>query len=106
MNTRDTIPEASPATEGMHFPERVASAGSCERDAAGYCITCADEALPARIERVDQEAGMALVTVADMTQEIDITLVDDVVPGDQVLVHGGIAIARIDSTAAGEVNDA
>jgi hydrogenase maturation factor len=67
----------------------------CQLDAEGHCITCSDEALPARILDVDQQAGTARVAIRDATEEIDITLVDDVASGDEVLVHGGVAIARL-----------
>lgn len=67
----------------------------CTPDAEGHCITCSDEALPFTILRVDQERGLALVTVEETTEEIDITLVDTVMPGDVVLVHGGVAIALL-----------
>ena len=59
------------------------------------CVTCSDEALPATVLRVDQETGMALVTIDDTTIEVDITLVDTVAPDDLVLVHGGVAIAKL-----------
>ena len=68
---------------------------SCELDAEGHCVTCSDEALPAKILRIDEETGLALVEVKDMTEEIDITLVDSVAPGDLVLVHGGVAIGHL-----------
>jgi hydrogenase maturation factor len=61
----------------------------------GHCITCSDEALPATVLQINQESGSALVTVREATEEIDITLVDDLVPGDVVLVHGGVAIALV-----------
>ena len=68
---------------------------NCELNAEGHCITCSDEALPARVLRVDQESGLALVTVQDTTEEIDISLVDSVTPGDLLLVHGGVAIGKL-----------
>jgi len=70
-------------------------------------VTCSDEALPAKVLRVDQETGLALVMVKDTTEEIDITLVDDVVPGDILLVHGGVAIGHGGelSIYTGEAND-
>ena len=68
---------------------------SCELDAEGHCVTCSDEASEASVLRVDQESGLALVSVNDATEEIDITLVEDVGIGDLVLVHGGVAIARL-----------
>jgi hydrogenase maturation factor len=71
----------------------------CELDAEGHCITCSDEALQARVLRVDQEAGLAVVTIQDTSEEIDITLVESVAPGDVLLVHGGVAIARLDEVS-------
>jgi hydrogenase maturation factor len=68
---------------------------SCVLDSEGHCVTCSDEALPARVLRVDQETGLALVMVQDATEEIDITLVEGVVPGDVLLVHGGVAIGHV-----------
>jgi hydrogenase maturation factor len=71
---------------------------SCELDPEGHCITCSDEALAASVLRVDGENGLALVTIegSEAEEEIDITLVDDIAPGDIVLVHGGVAIAHIE----------
>jgi hydrogenase maturation factor len=67
----------------------------CTPTEDGHCITCSDEALPATVLQINQESGSALVTVREVTEEIDITLVDDLVPGDIVLVHGGVAIALV-----------
>lgn len=75
---------------------------SCELGAEGHCITCSDEAQPATIQRIDLETGTALVTMQNITEEIDISLVDDVVPGSVVLVHGGVAIATIANEASNE----
>ncbi len=61
----------------------------------GQCITCSDVALPATVLRIDQASGLAMVTIEETTEEIDITLVDTVAPGDVVLVHGGVAIALL-----------
>lgn len=65
----------------------------CIPDAHGHCATCSDEALPATVLRVDADSGLALVQVNDTTEEIDITLVEEVAPGDVLLVHGGVAIS-------------
>jgi len=73
------------------------SGASCILDGEGRCVTCSDEALPAMVLRVDEEAGLALVSVKDTTEEIDITLVERVVQGDLLLVHGGAAIAHLGS---------
>ena len=77
----------------------------CIQDAEGHCITCSDEALPYTVVSVDSEHGLAEVSVVEamrqsegmreMMEEIDISLVDDVIPGSVVLVHGGVAIALL-----------
>jgi hydrogenase maturation factor len=87
---------------------------SCELDAEGHCVTCSDEALPAKVLSIDEETGLALVEVKAghpawgagnrgmmkrTTEEIDITLVDSVSPGDMLLVHGGVAIGLLDEAS-------
>lgn len=57
-----------------------------------HCITCSDEALPARVVSVDPATGMALVQIGGATEDVDISLVDAVAPGDTLLVHGGVAL--------------
>ena len=69
--------------------------GSCELDAEGHCITCSDEALQVRVLSVDCDTGVALVELGENTEEIDVSLVEEVAPGDLLLVHGGVAIAAI-----------
>ena len=69
---------------------------SCTLDAEGHCITCSDEALQVRVLDVDEENGVAQVTLDGMDEEIDISLVESIAPGDILLVHGGVAIARVD----------
>ena len=68
---------------------------ACAAD--GHCVTCSDEALPVTVVRVDQAAGLAIVTVDGGTAEVDVTLVDAVAPGHVLLVHGGVAIAHLES---------
>ncbi|GCE12796.1 HypC/HybG/HupF family hydrogenase formation chaperone [Tengunoibacter tsumagoiensis] len=63
-----------------------------------HCITCSDEAWPGRILTIDSEAGLAIVQAeqADEEAEVDITLLDQIEPGTQVLVHGGVAISTLE----------
>ena len=68
---------------------------SCTPDEYGHCITCSDEAQPARVLSVDDAAGLALVSVDDATIEVDISLVETLTSGDCVLIHGGVAIAKV-----------
>lgn len=60
-----------------------------------HCVTCSDEALPAIVLRIDPARGCALVSLNNTTTEVDITLVNGILPGEQLLVHGGVALARI-----------
>lgn len=80
-------------------------ASYCIPDAHGHCITCSDEAVTVTVLSVNEEGGMASVQVqeatGEVTEEVDITLIDAVVPGDMLLVHGGVAIGRI-----GELDEA
>ncbi len=68
----------------------------CIPDAEGHCITCSDEAVSVKVLQVDQGAGVALVAVEDKTEEIDISLVEGVAPGDLLLAHGGVAIGHLE----------
>ena len=62
-----------------------------------HCITCSDEAVRVRVLSVDLEAALARVELAEgsATDEVDISLVDAVIPGDLLLSHGGVALARV-----------
>jgi hydrogenase maturation factor len=69
---------------------------TCQLDAEGHCITCSDEAVAVKVLQVEQESGLALVEVEDQAEEVDITLVEHVAPGDMLLVHGGVAIGLLE----------
>ncbi len=66
---------------------------SCGID--GHCITCSDEAVTVTVLSVDDTTGLALVAVENVTEEVDVTLIETVKVGDSVLVHGGVAIAHL-----------
>lgn len=44
--------------------------------------------------------AVARVAFAGVVREVSVALLPEAVPGDYVLVHAGIAIARIDEAAA------
>jgi hydrogenase assembly chaperone HypC/HupF len=69
---------------------------SCSLDGEGHCITCSDEAVQVRVVSVNEENGLALVTVDGVEEEVDVTLVEQIAPGDLLLVHGGVAIGYVD----------
>jgi hydrogenase maturation factor len=72
---------------------------SCTLDGEGHCITCSDEALQVRVLHVDEENGLAQVTLNGTEEEIDISLIESIAPGDVLLVHGGVAIARVEEAS-------
>ncbi len=79
---------------------------SCVLNAEGHCITCSDEAQSARVVLIDLELGTAMVEIRNQAMEVDITLVEEVVPGDWLLVHGGVAIANLgERYPSDEAND-
>jgi len=58
--------------------------------------------LPARV--VSIKNGTALVDASGARREVSAELLDELDPGDYVMVHAGIAIARITSDDAEETN--
>ncbi len=63
-----------------------------------HCITCSDEGIPMRVERIDGARGLALCAADDGSRStVEIALVS-VQPGDRVLVHAGVALTEL-STA-------
>ena len=65
-------------------------------DCGDHCITCSDEGIAMRVERVDQARGLALCATEDGAQStVEIALVEPVAAGDLVLVHAGVALAEL-----------
>ena len=54
--------------------------------------------LPAKI--VNIEDGMAVIDATGARRKISVELLDELNPGDYVMIHAGIAIAKIDSKKA------
>ena len=49
--------------------------------------------LPARVMKIQN--GMALVDASGAKREVSAALIDELDPGDYVMVHAGLAIAKI-----------
>ena len=106
MSAEVQEPAEMPARRPTRLELVGAGGESCVLDAEGHCITCSDEATPARIMQIDLDQGTALVDLLSQPTEVDITLVDAVMPGDWLLVHGGVAIATLqERPTAGEAHD-
>lgn len=59
--------------------------------------------LPARVVKVHQ--GMALVDASGAKREVSAELLDELNPGDYVMVHAGMAIARINGDDEEEMEE-
>lgn len=63
--------------------------------ASGDCHLCGDVATIGRVMAIDAAARTALVAFTDLSTTVALDLVDASV-GDDLLVHLGFAIARVD----------
>jgi hydrogenase expression/formation protein HypC len=52
-------------------------------------------AIPARVVAIGPAADTATVALGAVTKDVSLALVDDLAPGDYVLVHVGYALSRI-----------
>jgi hydrogenase expression/formation protein HypC len=59
-----------------------------------HCVTCSDDGAPMRVVRVNEQ-GLALCEDAcGQRHTVEIALVD-AEPGDEVLVHAGVALVTL-----------
>jgi hydrogenase expression/formation protein HypC len=56
-------------------------------------------AIPARVVEL-KEDDQAIIDLAGVRKEISLALVDDVWPGDYVIVHVGYALQKVDADEA------
>ena len=56
--------------------------------------------LPARVKNIKD--GMAEVDFGGVSREVSVELIENIKPGDYVMIHAGIAIARITTEEAEE----
>lgn len=78
-----------------------ASACAGADDTAENCVTCSDEGRLGEVVLPPASAlDSALVRTATGEEEVDVTVIGDVTPGDLVLVHGGVAITRLDDSVS------
>jgi hydrogenase maturation factor len=67
---------------------------------AEHCITCSDEGIAMRVAQAADARGIASCRDEDgALADVDVLLVEPVAPGDVVLVHAGVAIARLEAAA-------
>lgn len=69
------------------------SSGFCGSD---HCVTCADEAVPMSVLSLEAQQGLALCLDAGGARHtVEIALVEQVGPGQRLLVHAGVALATL-----------
>lgn len=52
-------------------------------------------AIPARVVAIDPATDTATVALGAVTKDVSLALLDDLAPGDYVLVHVGYALSRL-----------
>jgi hydrogenase maturation factor len=61
-----------------------------------HCITCGDDGVPMRVLRLDADRGLALCADdAGAHHTVETALVEPVAPGDELLVHAGVALVAL-----------
>jgi hydrogenase maturation factor len=60
-----------------------------------FCLTCGDVAIPMRVVRTGDDGLADCVTEDGGAASVDLSLLDDARPGDEVLVHACVAIQRL-----------
>ena len=65
---------------------------SCSADT--HCITCSDEGVPMRVLSTPED-GLARCEADGAETDVMIDLVGAVAVGDNLLVHAGVALARL-----------
>jgi hydrogenase maturation factor len=58
------------------------------------CITCSDQLLEVVVTTVSADGGTAQATCDGVACEVSVDLLDDVVAGEHLLAHGGVALQR------------
>jgi hypothetical protein len=66
------------------------------------CITCSDQLLSMIVRDVVAGSGIARGTIGGQPVEVSVELLDNVVPGDVLLCHGGVALQRGAGVEVGE----
>ena len=65
------------------------------------CITCADEGVVVRVAATGADGMADCVDPEGVRGAVDVALVGEVVPGDALLVHAGVALVLLREEATG-----
>ncbi len=64
-------------------------------DAEGHCITCSDEGVPMQVVAVGEHGIASCVDATGEQSDVMTDLIDGVTAGEELLVHAGVALARV-----------
>ena len=70
--------------------------GAPEHCDSGHCVTCSDEGLPMRVLAPGADGLASCLDGEGARYEVMTELLGALVAGDVVLVHAGVALARVD----------
>lgn len=90
LHRENSVTPVVPPTSRENLTQEPAGR-SCTTDPS-HCICCSDEAIPGRVIAL-LPGGMAAVDFGDAVEEVSVALIETA-PGDYVLVHARVAIAR------------
>jgi hydrogenase expression/formation protein HypC len=62
-------------------------------------------ALPAEVQSIDRATDTAIVAFGPVKKEISVALIEDLAPGDFVLVHVGFALHKVSPQEAARTLD-
>ena len=66
---------------------------ACNSD---HCVTCSDDGVPVRVIEPHEDGIAVCADEAGSSREVMTDLVGAVAPGDELLVHAGVAIGRLE----------
>ena len=78
--------------------EEVLLPGACTLDHGG-CVVCADAGIPVRVVAIDGDDALC-EDAAGNRVPVAIELVAPVCVGDALLIHGGVAIGKLEATTS------
>jgi hydrogenase maturation factor len=70
-----------------------------DRCADARCVTCADEAVTMQVVHVTPDAVVRCRNADGTVADVMTDLVGAVRPGEKLLVHAGVALARVEAEA-------
>jgi hydrogenase maturation factor len=91
LHRKNSVTPVVPSPNSRESRTQKPSRRSCTTDPS-HCICCSDEAIAGRVLAL-LPGGMAAVDFGGAVEEVSVALIETA-PGDSILVHAKVAIAR------------